>query len=131
MARSKINSIIRQLILLGLVLLSCLPSDEEMERQVASRFEGYWIGSYEGDDRGNITFYVTNAGNLSGNMLSTKISSSEEVLGYIQSDGNLSANTKNGFVLNAQVSLETSNGKWYKKDENKILQGTFSIKRKK
>ena len=113
------------------IVFSCYPSDEEMERQVNSRFQGDWIGSFDGDEKGNLTFKVTSTGNFTGNLESTQISFSEEFSGYVQSDGKLSANTRSGFVFNGQlVSFENSTGQWTKKNGNETLKGNFKVQKK-
>jgi len=118
------------LIFFGIVI-SCYPSDEDLQRQDASRFEGDWIGSFDGDDKGNITFKVTSAGNFTGNIESTRFSFSEEFSGYVQSDGKLSANTRGGFVFNCQITnFANSTGNWTKKSGSETSNGTFKIKKK-
>ncbi len=117
------------LIVFGFVF-SCYPSDEEMERQVNSRFEGNWIGSYDGNDRGNITFKITNEGNFTGNLESTQLSNSEEFSGYVQSDGKLNGSTRSGYVFNGQLAnFENSNGIWTKQSGNETLKGNFKVQK--
>lgn len=114
-----------------LVLFSCYPSNEDLERQINSKYEGNWIGSYDGNDKGDLTFKVTNEGNIVGNLKSNNNSTGEEFLGYVQSSGTLTANTRSGFVFNGQIAnFENSNGIWTKKNGNETLNGTFKIQKK-
>lgn len=113
-----------------LLFSSCL-SDENLQLQVNSKYEGNYIGSYDGNDKGEITFKVTDAGNIVGNLKYNNSTATEEFLGYVQSTGTLSANTRSGFVFNGQIAnFENSNGIWTKKNGNETLNGTFKIQKK-
>ncbi|WP_154656915.1 hypothetical protein [Epilithonimonas tenax] len=113
-----------------LVLFSC-QSDEELQRQSNSKYEGNYIGFYDGNDKGEISFKITNTGNIVGDLKYNNSTTTEEFLGYVQSTGTLSANTRSGFVFNGQIAnFENSNGKWTKNIGSEALSGTFKIQKK-
>jgi len=114
-----------------LVLFSCYPSNEDLERQANSKYEGNYIGSYDGNDKGEMSFKITNAGNIVGNLKYDNSTTTEDFLGYVQSTGTLSANTRSGFVFNGQITnFENSTGNWTKKSGTETLSGTFKIQKK-
>lgn len=118
-------------VLQALILFSCGPSDEELQRQNQSRYEGKWIGSFDGDDKGELVFTVTNAGNFTGSLTSQKLGNSEEFAGYVQANGKFAANTRSGFIFNAQLTnFENSTGQWSKTVANENLKGTFRVQKK-
>ncbi|REC68120.1 hypothetical protein DRF58_14575 [Epilithonimonas hispanica] len=113
-----------------LFLFSC-QSDEELQRQSNSKYEGDYIGSYEGNDKGEFSFKITDAGNIVGDLKYNNSTTNEEFLGYVQSTGTLSANTRSGFVFNGQITnFDNSTGKWTKNSESGTLSGTFRLQKK-
>lgn len=117
--------------LLGLFLLSCCTSDENLQLQSNSKYEGEYVGFYDGGDKGEMTFKITDAGNIVGNLKYNNSTATEEFLGFVQVTGTLSANTRSGFVFNGQITnFENSIGQWTKKNGNEILKGNFTIQKK-
>lgn len=124
------NIILKVLLYLG-VLISCGSSDENLRLQANSKYEGSYIGSYDGNDKGEMYFKITDAGNIVGNLKYNNSTLTEEFLGYVQSTGALSANTRSGFVFNGQITnFENSTGNWTKKNGSETLNGTFKIQKK-
>lgn len=117
--------------ILGLFLLSCCTSDENLQLQSNSKYEGEYVGSYDGNDKGEMIFKITNSGNIVGDLKYNNSTVTEEFLGYVQVTGALSANTRSGFVFNGQITnFENSTGQWTKKNGNEILKGNFKIQKK-
>ena len=117
--------------ILGLFLLSCCTSDENLQLQSNSKYEGEYVGFYDGGEKGKMTFKITNSGNIVGDLKYNNSTVTEEFLGYVQVTGALSANTRSGFVFNGQITnFENSTGQWTKKNGNEILKGNFKIQKK-
>lgn len=104
------------LILLFFVLFSigsCV-SDEESARQVNSVFQGNWVGTFNGEDNGTITFVVQKEGTIVGEINLIPSNTKESINGYVNFNGKFDMNTKSNYKFLRYMKDSNSSGMWTK-----------------
>ncbi|MGI9581505.1 hypothetical protein ACR1PO_09855 [Chryseobacterium sp. RRHN12] len=96
-----------------LLFTSCI-SDENLNLQSNSKFQGNYVGSFNGDLSGEIKFSVSDTGNLEGTVYYTTADSSEMISGYVMISGKFDAATKAGLSFSGYLNDSSMNGKWSK-----------------
>lgn len=114
------------LILFLTVLASCT-SEENLNLQVNSKYQGDYTGVYSGDLSGKITFNVSNTGSFEGTVYYGEPSNtSESISGYVMVDGKFNASTKSNFIFSGYLHSGVSKGKWAKNN----LKGDYDFYKK-
>lgn len=98
-------------LVLFFLFASCI-SDENLDLQSNSKFQGNYAGNFDGGLSGKITFTVSDTGNMEGTVSYTPSNSSESILGYVVISGKFDANTKTGLHFSGYLNDSSMNGSW-------------------
>lgn len=110
-----------------ITLISCI-SDENLDLQVNSKYQGDYSGDYSGDLSGKVILSVSNTGNIDGMVYyeDAVISSSESIYGYVMIDGKFNISTKSKLTFLGYLHDKSTKGKWVKDN----LKGDFIFYKK-
>ncbi|UZT98172.1 hypothetical protein ODZ84_00960 [Chryseobacterium fluminis] len=99
------------------VFTSCI-SDENLKLQSNSKFQGNYMGNFNGGLSGEIKFNVSDTGNIEGTVYYTALNTSEGLSGYVMISGKFDASTKTGLSFSGYLNDKSMNGKWTKGNLN-------------
>ncbi|SHG13924.1 hypothetical protein [Chryseobacterium vrystaatense] len=97
-----------------LIFTSCI-SEENLDLQTNSKYQGNYVGNFSGELSGEINFNVSNTGNLEGIVYYNNVpDSSQSISGYVMTSGKFNATAKSGLNFIGYLYGTTMNGKWTK-----------------
>ncbi|MCU7618612.1 hypothetical protein NZ698_15565 [Chryseobacterium sp. PBS4-4] len=104
----------KYILLLFLIILTSCTSEENLNLQENSKFQGNYIGVFNGSVSGKISFKVSDTGNLEGSVEYDNATASENLSGYVPISGKFDASTKSGLNFFGYLNDLTINAKWTK-----------------
>lgn len=117
-----INSMNKRLAIIFLLAISFSACKEETPEPASKEeptptdtlsFDGRWVGTYDGDDQGNIDITVAEDGKLSGKGLSSLTSTAFTITGEVSSKGEIvNAATEIGAIFSGTLLDKTGTGTW-------------------
>lgn len=105
---------------IGLMFVSCI-SDEELQSQTNSPYQGNWYGSFSGSFSGSISFKIIETGSMGGTIKVDGVT--EEISGYVFGTGKFDMSTRSGLAFSGYLNGNTSSGSWKKGTQS----GSFSF----
>ncbi len=104
----------KYLMLLFLMIITSCISEENLNLQENSKYQGDYAGVFTGSFSGKISFTVSDTGNLEGSVIYDNTMDSENLSGYVVISGKFDASTKNGLNFSGYLNDKTTNAKWTK-----------------
>jgi hypothetical protein len=106
----------KYLFFLFLIIVTSCTSEENLNLQENSKFEGDYMGVFSGNLSGKIFFHVSGSGNLEGSINYDNSGTSEDLSGYVFRGGKFDASAKSGLNFTGYLNDQTTNAKWRKGD---------------